>query len=115
MFDDLCPVYMVYGMSYDEFWYGKPELAVAYRKAHRLRMEQTNQQLWLQGLYVFNAMSVAIGNALSKQKQKYIQEPIQIFPPTEDEKQAKAEETRRKLVEKLNAWKDAFDKAKGNK
>lgn len=115
MFDDLCPVYMVYGMSYDEFWYGKPELAVAYRKAHRLRIEQTNQQLWLQGLYVFNAVSVAIGNALSKHKQKYIQEPIQIFPPTEDEKQAKAEETRRKLVEKLNAWKDAFDKAKGNK
>ena len=31
----------------------------------------------------------------------------------EAEKEAKAEETRRKLVEKLNAWKDAFDKAKG--
>ena len=108
-------MYMVYGMSYNEFWYGKPELATAYRKLHRLQAEQTNQQLWLQGLYIQNAVAVAINNAFSKQKLKYIKEPIQLYPPTEDEKQAKAEETRRKLVEKLNAWKDAFEKSKGNK
>lgn len=104
---------MLYGMSYDDFWYGKPELATAYKKLHRLQAEQTNQQLWLQGLYIQNAVAVAINNAFSKQKQKYIAEPIKLFEPTEAEKEAKAEETRRKLVEKLNAWKDAFDKAKG--
>ena len=106
-------MYMAFGMSYNDFWHGKPELAVAYRKAHRLRMEQINQQLWLAGLYNHNAVSVAINNAFSKQKQKYIKEPIQLFPPTEDEKQAKAEETRKKLASKLNAWKDAFEKSKG--
>lgn len=105
---------MVYGMTYDEFWYAEPWRAVSYRKAHRLRAEQTNQQLWMAGLYNHNAVSVAINNAFSKQKLKYIKEPIQLYPPTEDEKQAKAEETRRKLVEKLNAWKDAFEKSKGN-
>lgn len=105
---------MVYGMTYDEFWYAEPWRAVSYRKAHRLRMEQTNQQLWIAGLYNYNAVSVALNNAFSKQKLKYIKEPIQLYPPTEDEKQAKAEETRRKLVEKLNAWKDAFEKSKGN-
>lgn len=104
---------MLCGMSYDEFWYGDPFRAVAYRAAHRLRIEQANQQLWLQGLYVHNAVAVAINNAFSKQKQKYIAEPIKLFEPTEAEKEAKAEETRRKLVKKLNAWKDAFDKAKG--
>lgn len=101
-------------MTYDEFWYAEPWRAVSYRKAHRLRMEQTNQQLWIAGLYNYNAVSVALNNAFSKQKLKYIKEPIQLYPPTEDEKQAKAEETRRKLVEKLNAWKDAFEKSKGN-
>ena len=106
---------MLCGMSYDEFWYGDPFRAVAYRTAHRLRIEQANQQLWMQGLYVHNAVAVAINNAFSKQKQKYIAEPIKLFEPTEDEKKAKIEETRRKLVEKLNAFKDAFDKAKGNK
>lgn len=104
---------MLYGMSYDDFWHGKPELATVYRKLHRLRVEQTNQQLWLQGLYVHSAVAVAINNAFSKQKQKYITEPVQLFPPTEDEKEAKAEQTRAKLIEKLNAWKDAFDKSKG--
>ena len=102
-------------MSYDEFWYGDPFRAVAYRAAHRLRIEQANQHLWLQGLYVHNAVAVAINNAFSKTKQKYIAEPIQLFKPSEEEQQAKIEETRRKLVEKLNAFKDAFDKAKGNK
>ena len=106
---------MLCGMSYDEFWYGDPFRAVAYRQAHRLRIEQTNQQLWLQGLYVHNAVAVAINNAFNKQKQKYIAEPIQIFKPTEEEQKAKVEETRRKLVEKLNAWKDQFDRAKGKK
>lgn len=106
-------MYLLYGMSYDEFWYGDPFRAVAYREAHRLRIEQANQQLWLQGLYVHNAVAVAINNAFNKKKEKYIAEPVQLFPPSEEEKQAKAEENRRKLVEKLNAWKDAFDKSKG--
>ena len=64
-------------------------------------------------MYVHNAVAVAINNAFSKQKLKYIAEPIQIFTPTEEEQKAKIAETRRKLVEKLNAFKDAFDKAKG--
>ena len=106
---------MLYGMSYDDFWYGKPELATAYRKLHRLQAEQTNQQLWLQGLYIHNAVAVAINNAFSKQKQKYISEPVRLFPMTEDEKETKAEETRQKLIAKLNACKDAFNKSKGNK
>ena len=106
---------MVYGMTYDEFWYAEPWRAVSYRKAHRLRTEQMNQQLLMAGLYNHNAVSVSINNAFSKQKLKYIKEPIQLFQPTEDEQKAKAEETRRNLVEKLNAWKDAFEKSKGNK
>lgn len=106
---------MVYGMTYDEFWFGDPYRAAAYRTAHRLRIEQANQQLWLAGLYSHNAVSVAINNAFSKQKQKYIKEPLRMFPPTENERKAQVEENNRKLVERLNAWKDAFDRAKGNK
>ena len=115
MFDSVLPYYMLCGMSYDEFWYEDPSRAVAYRKADRLRIERENQQLWMQGLYFHNAVAVALNNAFSKQKQKYMAEPIKLFEPTEDEKQRKIEETRRKLVNKLNAFKDAFDKARGKK
>ena len=114
MFDEAFPFFLMCGMSYEEFWYGAPFLASMYRVAHRLRMEQTNQQLWLQGLYIQNAVSVAINNAFNKKKLNYIKEPVPLFKPSEEEQKAKKEETRRKLVERLNAWKDAFDRSKGN-
>lgn len=97
-------------MTYEQFWAGDPYIAVLYRRAHELQIEQENQKLWLQGLYFHNAVSVALNNAFSKQKQKYINKPIELFEPSEDEKQRKIAETRRKLVERLNAFKDDFDR-----
>lgn len=102
-------------MTYEQFWYGDPYLAVYYRKAHELRIEQRNQELWLQGLYNYNAMQVAIGNAFSKQKQKYINKPIPLFKPSEEERQRQIAENNRKLVEQLNRFKDEFNKRKKNK
>lgn len=102
-------------MSYDEFWHGKPILAKYYREKHKLEIEQRNQELWLQGLYIYDAFAVVLGNAFSKRKNKYLDKPLELFPPTEDEQKAKAEQTRRAFVEKLNALKDAFDKAHGVK
>jgi hypothetical protein len=93
---------MLYGMSYDEFWNGKPELAVWYRKKHRLEIEQRNQELWLQGLYFNNAVSVALNNGFNKKKIQYIDKPIRLFPETEDEKKAEAE---REKDEELKALK----------
>lgn len=97
-------------MTYEQFWRGESWLAVAYRKAHELRIQQRNEELWLQGLYVHNAFSVALNNAFSKQKMKYIQKPVEIIKPSEDEEKARIAATRRKLVEKLNAFKDEWER-----
>ncbi len=97
-------------MTYEQFWIGDPFLVVPYRKVHELRIEQRNQELWLQGLYIYNAVSVAINNAFSKQKEKYINKPLQLFPPSEDERKAQIEENNRRLVARLNAFKDEFEK-----
>ena len=106
---------MLYGMSYDEFWYGKPILAKYYREKHKLEIEQTNQQLWLQGLYIYDAFAVVLSNAFSKRKKKYIEHPLDLFPPTEEEQKAKAERIRMELYKKLNAFKAAFEKQQGAK
>lgn len=106
---------MLYGMSYDEFWYGKPILAKYYREKHKLEIEQTNQQLWLQGLYIYDAFAVVLSNAFSKRKEKYIEQPLDLFPPTEEEQKAKAEQVRMELYKKLNAFKAAFEKQQGAK
>ena len=103
---------MAFGMSYEEFWHGSPILCEFYRKKHLLEIEQRNQEMWLQGLYIFDAVAVAVSNCFSKHKQKYLSEPIRIIPKTEDELQAEKEETRRKMVERLNQFAKEFNKKK---
>lgn len=101
---------MLYGMTYDEYWYGESYRAAYYRKMHKLQIEQRNEELWLSGLYVCNAMHVAVGNCLSKEKQEYMKEPIRLFPPDESERQKQIAENNRKLVERLNRFKEEFDR-----
>lgn len=103
---------MLCGMTPEQYWNGDPYLAVAYRKLHKLRVQQRNEELWLQGLYNLDALSVALNNAFSKKKAKYMERPLQIFPKTEDEKKREIEETRRKFVARLDALKQAFEKNK---
>lgn len=102
-------------MTAEQFWNGDPYLAVAYRKLHKLRIQQQNEILWLQGLYNLDALTVSLNNAFSKKKIKYLEQPMQIFPKTEDEKKREIEETRKKLAARLDAWKKAFDKQNGQK
>ena len=102
-------------MTPEQFWNGDPHLAVSYRKLHKLRIQQQNEILWLQGLYNLDALTVSLNNAFSKKKIKYLEQPMQIFPKTEDEKKREIEETRKKLVARLDAWKKAFDKQNGQK
>lgn len=103
-------MYMSWGMSYEDFWHGKPILASFYYEKHLIDIEQRNQELWLQGLYIYDALAVALNNSFSKQKQKYISEPIRIIPKTEEELQAEREATRQKMVERLNAFAEEFNK-----
>lgn len=104
---------MLYGMTYDEFWFGKPILAKYYREKHKLEIEQTNQQLWLQGLYIYDALSVVMNNSFSKRKEKYVEKPFDIFQKSEEEKKAEAQKTRLALYNKLNAFAEAFKKRNG--
>ena len=51
-------------MSYAEYWEGDPKLAQYYRKAYRIKQDEFNNNAWLQGMYVFDAVSSALHNAL---------------------------------------------------
>ena len=83
------------GMSAEQYWDASPVLAVYYRKAYKLKRQVDNENAWLQGLYFFDAVSVAISNALRKRGQKakkYIESPIDIFPLTEKEKKRREQQ-----------------------
>lgn len=89
LFDELCPYYLQYGMTYDQYWHGDPWIARAFRKKWRLEQEEENKREWRQGLYIYDAVSTAIhNNFVQGQKLSYIEEPIRIFPMTEEEEQA---------------------------
>ena len=47
---------MSYGMSYDEFWYGEAYRAKFYRDTYLIKVRQKDEELWLQGMYVYEAL-----------------------------------------------------------
>lgn len=55
-FEELCPIYMAMGMSYEQFWDGDPAMATVFQKAQRLRLKQEDERLWRQGLYFYDAL-----------------------------------------------------------
>ena len=55
-FEELCPIYMSYGMSYDEFWYEEPYRAKFYLDSHKLKVKQKDEEMWIQGMYIYEAL-----------------------------------------------------------
>lgn len=47
---------MSYGMSYDEFWKESPYRAKFYREAHELKLKQKDELMWVQGMYIYEAL-----------------------------------------------------------
>ena len=101
------PYYLSYGMSTDEYWNQSPLFVKAYRKKHWLDIETRNQELWMQGLYIYNAFGTVMANAFGKKgakREKYLEKPIEIVPKTGKELKAEQERERQKLIKMLNAW-----------
>ena len=93
------------GMTPEQYWHGEPELTRAYIQAFKLRKEERNYEMWLQGWYIHQAILAGLSHLGEKSKIiDYIEEPIKIFPPTEKE----LEEQRKKEAEELEAKLNAF-------
>lgn len=55
-FYEVFPFYLSIGMTYEQFWEGDPSLAKYYRKAYELQRKRRNEDLWLQGMYIYEAL-----------------------------------------------------------
>lgn len=101
IFKQQCPWYLAIGMSYAEFWDGPADLAKYYRKAHEYRSEFANEQNWLLGMYVCQA----VAHAIHGKKAKYPEEPF----PLDTEIGRKRKEREQELnelrtIDYLNTW-----------
>lgn len=109
---------MSIGMSYDEFWNGDVSMVKAYRKANELRDKRRNQELWLQGMYFYEALCDAsplfrfsMKNGTIK-PEPYVKEP---YPITEAEVREREECEAKKKEERLKAEFAAFAERVRNK
>ena len=89
-FERLCPYSISLGMTWDQYWHGDPMMVKAYRKAEKLRMERMNYEHWLQGLYVYDALtkvSPLFRDLGKRSSEPYPEEPYDIFgeKPKEEE------------------------------
>ncbi len=92
-------------MTAGQFWEEDPWLAAAYRQANLLNSQRRSEEMWLQGLYNYNAFAAIVGNALGRKGHKplrYMEEPIRLTPMTEAEREARAEQERQRTIAYFN-------------
>lgn len=97
-------MYISYGMTWKQFWYGDPWMVKDYRDAYILKRRTENENLWLQGAYIYNAFQAVIATAFGKQREKYVEKPFDIFPKTEAEKHQERVNERNRIIRYLNSW-----------
>lgn len=84
-------------MSYDEYWNKDSTLVIAYREAYQIQRDNRNFEMWLQGRYIYDAitaLSPILRTSLSKQPIKaenYVDRP---YPLTKEEADRIQEEKR---------------------
>ena len=96
-FYEVFPFYLSIGMTPEQYWDGDSSLPRYYRKAHELQRKRKNEDLWLQGMYIYEALCDVspIMNGFAKKGTKphpYTDHPYSI---TKDDR-----EEERKLREK---------------
>lgn len=110
VFYDHLPYYLAIGMSPEQFWDGDCRLTESYRKADEFKQRRRNQELWLQGMYFYEALCDAspILQAFAKKGTKpapYASEPYAITKKQVEEKKEREERLRyEKTKAKMAAW-----------
>lgn len=107
--DESFPFYLAIGMSFAEYWEGDPSLTRYYRKAYQIKQEEINNKAWLQGLYIYDAVSTALHNALrgkNTRPREYAKQPYDF----KNREKTEAEKAKEVEVEqqKAAAWMENF-------
>lgn len=99
--DAVCPAYMAMGMTYEQFWDGDVHMAKVYREADTIRRRRRNEEMWVEGMYMVEALSATVGNMFSKgTKHQYPSEPI---PITREEQEERKEREEKARIERIKA------------
>lgn len=92
IFSEWCPYYLSIGMTSAEYWEGDCLLTQYYRKAYLMKQSRENEKAWLQGLYIYDAVSTVVKNGWGlKSNEQPTSYPAKPYAITEEEKKAEQE------------------------
>lgn len=113
IFNKAFPYYLSIGMTYELYWNNDCELVKHYREASEMKKRAKNEELWLQGLYFYEALCDVspVLHAFAKRNTKPIKYPSEPYPISEKEAKERAEEKDKKNVETMRQH--LLNKAKG--
>lgn len=95
-------------MTYDQFWNQDVELVKAYQKADKIKRDLRNQDMWLQGAYIYEAILDAapvLRTSFSKHPPKpvpYRKQPYELYTSKEklDESSSRKQLTQQEKSDK---------------
>lgn len=112
--DEWCTYYMAIGVPYEEFWYGDYCKLKYYVERHRQELKAKNHELWLQGMYFYEAVGTALARGFTKHSQaKYPDKPYDVVEKTDRELQIEIDERRKAIVRALNKVAEEWNKENG--
>lgn len=96
------PYYLALGMTYEQYWHSDPYLTVYYQKAKKMKFDYDNQMAWINGLYIYDAVSAIVFNTWCRKEgeqcKNYANKPYE-FDETKQE-----EEIKREAEVQAEAW-----------
>ena len=94
---------MSIGLTYDEFWNQDVTMVRAFRKADELKRRRQNEILWMQGVYIREALLSTVGNMFSGKGATPNEYPKEPYPITEEQIAEKKERERKSMEERMKA------------
>ena len=116
IFEKKFPYYLSIGMTEEQYWDSDSCLVKFYREAEEIRRERFNQEAWLQGMYIYDALAriAPILHAFAKKgtkAQPYVEEAYPINKKKMEDAQLKKERAKsQKGVRYMQAYMVANNK-----
>ncbi len=104
------PFYLSIGMTYDLYWNGDCLLPKYYRESYKMSRDRINQELWLQGAYIYDALCKVspILNAFAKsgtKPQPYPEKPYSLeIKDIKNDKKDREKANRQRAKAMFQAW-----------
>jgi hypothetical protein len=103
-------------MTEEQFWNSNPTIIKIWEDSYKTEQNILNKRIyeWV-GSYGISALTVAVDRCLNgrKAKAKYLEEPIQMFELTEEEKEKAAQKARNNFLAWAQNMQKKFDKKGG--